>query len=91
MDPLTQQIQGMNARIARLNRDLQTRTPARMQDLLAQLFEVREQNESLLLAQETLEAERQRYRDLFEWAPDGYLVTDANGVIREANEAALAL
>ncbi|MBV8382592.1 MAG: PAS domain-containing protein [Planctomycetaceae bacterium] len=37
------------------------------------------------------EAERRRYRDLFDFAPDGYLVTDPVGVIAEANRAAAAL
>jgi PAS domain S-box-containing protein len=35
-----------------------------------------------------LESERLRYRDLFEWAPDAYLVTDPRGTVREANRAA---
>jgi PAS domain S-box-containing protein len=35
--------------------------------------------------------ERQRYQDLFEFVPDGYLVTDAEGTIREANRAAATL
>jgi PAS domain S-box-containing protein len=34
-----------------------------------------------------LDAERVRYRDLFEWAPDPYLVTDPTGKILEANRA----
>src|SRR6266849_3825008 len=38
-----------------------------------------------------VETERQRYQDLFEFVPDGYLVTDAEGTIREANRAAAAL
>ncbi len=50
--------------------------------------ELTQQNEALIQAQEGLERERQRYRDLFEFAPDGYLVTDTSGVIREANRAA---
>ena len=37
---------------------------------------------------ELLEAERVRYRDLFEWAPDAYLVTDPSAKILEANRAA---
>jgi len=37
-----------------------------------------------------VEAERQRYQDLFEFAPDGYLVTDAQGMI-QANRAAAKL
>src|SRR6266545_1236093 len=34
------------------------------------------------------EAERGRYRDLFHFAPDGYMVTDPFGKITEANRAA---
>jgi PAS domain S-box-containing protein len=40
--------------------------------------------------QEAVEA-LARYRELFEFAPDCYLVTDFAGVIREANQAAAAL
>jgi len=50
--------------------------------------ELRTQNDALLASQEVIEAERQRYQDLFEFAPDGYLVTDINGTIQEANRAA---
>ncbi len=49
------------------------------------------QNEELAAARETIEAEHQRYQDLFELAPDGYLVTDTVGVIREANQAAVRM
>lgn len=50
-----------------------------------------QQNEDLLAAHEALEAERQRYRELFEFAPDAYLVTDMDGMIQEANSAAATL
>ena len=53
--------------------------------------ELREQNETLVLSQLLIEEERARYRDLFEFAPDGYLVTDVRGTIREANRAAAEL
>ncbi|MBD2065510.1 ATP-binding protein [Funiculus sociatus GB2-A5] len=53
--------------------------------------ELRQQNEELQSTRETVEAERQRYQELFEFAPDGYLVTDADGTIREANRAAADL
>ncbi|KAF3888978.1 MULTISPECIES: PAS domain-containing sensor histidine kinase [Nostocales] len=53
--------------------------------------ELRAQNEALATARQTVEAERQRYRDLFEFAPDGYLVTDARGKIQEANNVAANL
>lgn len=53
--------------------------------------ELRQQNEELIATREAVEAERQRYQELFEFAPDGYLVTDANGKIWEANRAAASL
>jgi PAS domain S-box-containing protein len=48
-------------------------------------------HEELVVTHQTVEAERQRYRELFEFAPDGYLVTDAEGIIQEANCAAANL
>ena len=48
-------------------------------------------NEQLLMAQDRLELERRRYQDLFDTAPDGYLVTDLYGTIRQANSAAAHL
>ncbi|MBE9169230.1 PAS domain-containing protein [Pleurocapsales cyanobacterium LEGE 06147] len=53
--------------------------------------ELRVQNEELSNARQIAEVERQRYQDLFEFAPDGYAVTDAEGMIREANRAIAAL
>lgn len=53
--------------------------------------EMRMQNEQLAIASLQIQAERQRYHNLFEFAPDGYLVTDALGVIREINRAAADL
>lgn len=53
--------------------------------------ELREQNVSLLEAQDALELERYQYRALFETAPTPYLVTDLHGIIRMANRAAATL
>ncbi|WP_347238711.1 PAS domain S-box protein [Anabaena sp. FACHB-1391] len=50
--------------------------------------ELRQQNEQLILDREITEAERLRYQNLFEFAPNGYFVTDSLGVIQEANQAA---
>ena len=50
-----------------------------------------QQNEALVAARLSAEVERQRYQELFDFAPDGYLVTDSNGIIQEANRAAAAL
>lgn len=49
------------------------------------------QNQELAIARSQVEIERQRYCNLFEFAPDAYLVTDSLGVIREANRAAAKL
>ncbi|MEH2194920.1 MAG: PAS domain S-box protein [Nostoc sp.] len=55
------------------------------------LQELRQQNEELAIARETAELERQRYQDLFDLAPDAYLVTDITGIIQEANYVTAAL
>ncbi|HZU76057.1 MAG TPA: PAS domain-containing protein, partial [Dehalococcoidia bacterium] len=39
-------------------------------------------------AAENVDAERRRYQEMFELAPNGYLVTDMEGTILEANRAA---
>jgi PAS domain S-box-containing protein len=52
---------------------------------------LRAQNDALLAAQHVIEAERQRYRALFEFAPDSYFITDLQGTVQEANQAAAAL
>nr|WP_199326152.1 helix-turn-helix domain-containing protein [Nostoc parmelioides] len=53
--------------------------------------ELYHQNEELIQTRSLLEAERQHYHDLFEFAPDGYLVTNAEGIIQEANLTAAKL
>jgi PAS domain S-box-containing protein len=59
---------------------------------LQQLAEnLRVENEELFETRQAVEVERERYLTLFEFAPDGYLVTNLAGVIQEANRAATAL
>ena len=53
--------------------------------------ELRQQNEELIATRERVEAERRCYQELFELASDGYVETDLQGVIRQANRAAAAL
>jgi PAS domain S-box-containing protein len=53
--------------------------------------EIHQQNHELLAARERIEDEHRRYRELFDFAPDAYIVTTTNGTIREANHAAAAL
>lgn len=47
--------------------------------------------DELAATRQTVEMERQRYQDLFNFAPDGYLVTDTTGTIQEANCTAAML
>ena len=49
------------------------------------------QREEWLNQQTALELETQRYKDLFDHAPAGYLVTSIDGTIRQANAAVLAI
>ena len=50
--------------------------------------ELRLQNEELMASRQIQEAERERYHELFDFTPDGYLVTSPEGIIKEANRAA---
>ena len=54
-------------------------------------IELELQNEQLLQTQTALEASLERYRDLYERAPIGYLTLDLAGTISEANHQALML
>ncbi len=52
---------------------------------------LREQNEQLAASRRALELERSRYRELFDSAPVGYIITTREGTIQEVNHAAAAL
>jgi PAS domain S-box-containing protein len=49
--------------------------------------EIRQRSEELLEPRQQTANEKERYRDLFDFAPDAYIVTDEQGVVREANRA----
>jgi PAS domain-containing protein len=101
---LSQQLQAMRQRIQRLSQTAQG--DSRPQELLPKAFEeldhaleelqmveaeLHQQQLLLLDTREHLEAERQTYQDLFQFAPVGYLLTSPKGVIRRANQAATTL
>src|SRR5215813_6441548 len=52
---------------------------------------VRQQHEALRETRQTLEAVRAHYETLFALAPEAYVVTNAMGIIREANQTAVTL
>ena len=97
-----EQIASARARVASLHRDagepaihkngllpeLFTELNISLEELRVSEEELRQQNEMLGETRLAVEEERQRYQDLFDFAPDGYLVTDADGKILEANRAA---
>jgi PAS domain S-box-containing protein len=62
-----------------------------LQELQSTEEDLRLDNELLSESQRKLERERQRYRDLFEFAPDGYMITNAFGIFQEINQAAASL
>ena len=62
---------------------------SKMVQLAAQ--ELYQHHEELIKTRNWLEAEHQRYQDLFEFAPESYLVTNREGIIQEANLAAAQL
>jgi PAS domain S-box-containing protein len=61
---------------------------AAFQELTVAEEVLRAQQEMLLETHTLLEIQRNRYRTLFDHAPDPYLVTDGSGIIEEANAAA---
>lgn len=76
------------------------------QELLAEAFEVidnalekleiaekelRQQNDELIAVRQAVELERQSYKNLLEFGLQAYLVTDLQGIIRQANRAASKL
>lgn len=66
---------------------------------LEQLLEKLQEKEALLhrrqeeleIAYQEVQAQRLRYQELFDFAPDSYLITDIHGNITEANQAAAIL
>ena len=53
--------------------------------------ELRKQAAELMAMRQAMETEQRRYREVFELAPDCHVLTDLDGVIREANRATSAL
>jgi two-component system, cell cycle sensor histidine kinase and response regulator CckA len=62
-----------------------------LEELQTSQEELHQQNQELIATRQAVELERQRYQTLFELAPNGYLVTDLQGKIYQANQAAARL
>ena len=92
------QIQAMQARISALASTDALASSETVEDLKVALEELRvaeeelrQQNEELSATHLELDLERRRYQELFELAPDAYLVTDSSGIVRQANHSASKL
>lgn len=62
-----------------------------LEELYVAEEELHQQNQQLIIANQQVEEQRQRYQELFDFAPDGYLVTNTDGKILQANQAATQL
>lgn len=90
----TNLLQNRVAEVPKQQDDLLKETFQQLNNSLEELYVAQEelfQKHQLEEYHEQLELERQRYQELFDFAPDGYLVTDTHGKILEANKAALQL
>jgi two-component system cell cycle sensor histidine kinase/response regulator CckA len=62
-----------------------------IEELHVAVEELHQQNEELLATRQQLEQERQRYLELFDFAPDGYIVTNDEAIIQQVNWSASQL
>jgi two-component system cell cycle sensor histidine kinase/response regulator CckA len=91
IEPLQQRVDTLRRRAAEGAVQPGEVLPEAFSELQRTLEELQVAQEELVLTRQTVEAERQRYQELFNLAPDGYLATDAHGTIQEANRAATTL
>jgi PAS domain S-box-containing protein len=71
--------------------DENARVHSLIHELQVHAEEITVQNEQLLKAQHELEGARDRFADLYDFAPIGYVSLDSAGVVAEINLAAAAL
>jgi PAS domain S-box-containing protein len=87
LETMNEELQSANAEQQETNHELMLRG----QELDVAVEELSEQNEALAEARHEIEDERRRYRELFEEAPEAYIVTDAKGLVQRANHRSLSL
>jgi PAS domain S-box-containing protein len=88
---VNERINGLTSRAAPLSDESVEDLRLALEELRVADEELRQQNEELVAAHLEVDVERQRYQELFELAPDAYLVTNLAGIIGEANLSASRL
>ena len=106
VDTFAQQVQLLHGRLVQLYRDANASVQPEANLLLPVAFKelgtasealelavekLVQQTEELAATRARIEVERQRYQSLFEFMPNAYLVSDAQGKIQEANHAVAEL
>ncbi|MEH2169127.1 MAG: EAL domain-containing protein [Nostoc sp.] len=94
----SQQIEELRSRVRGIWQRTATQPNSHQELIIAAFDELQIAVEELFAASEELEVTRaaaekecRRYQELFDFAPDAYLVTDATGKILEANHAAATM
>jgi len=62
-----------------------------VEELSIYQIELEHQNQELMLSQDHLQQSNNRYLDLFDNAPVGYLIVDSTGIIKDINQTACVL
>ena len=88
LDHSLREVSSVPSADAPLLETLITELSSSLEELRVAEEELRAQGADLATAQGVIETERRRYQELFDLAPDAYLVTDPKGVVLEANRAA---
>jgi diguanylate cyclase (GGDEF)-like protein/PAS domain S-box-containing protein len=100
VDNLDRQIGRMRSQLSSIEHDrraggARTESTEDLRMAIEELYvaeeELRLQHEELLGVRAELEDQRRGYEELFQLAPDAYLVTNPLGIVREANRAAAEL
>ncbi|HEX2188902.1 MAG TPA: ATP-binding protein [Longimicrobiaceae bacterium] len=91
IDDAQRRVDLLRRRALEARAEMQTLLDDTLREVQRVLQDLRIKDEILASSREMLDAEQRRYQELFDLAPDAYVVTDRFGAIRQANRAASAL
>lgn len=85
LDAMIEELERLRIRVRDQDRELDRDRLSFLHEIAVYQEELVAQNDALAEAQVVIEETRDRYIDLYDFAPNGYLTLDPNGVIRECN------